>query len=658
MVKREDLLAPVLCAMAGVWVFLAWRLAGMPDPGGMGRMLPLTWFLCGLMCFHCRDTKFVLISMVVFTVFCILWRVLPLGHHAAAAASVAGVIAMGLRVSGQRFGVLRGILPVFFLAVIVLPFTSDEVRFAEIAGDITGVRGYTFITRPGDPSPGDSHHTPVFPLMISPGLPFGTAGIRVMGFLPVLACALLMLKLLRRHSMPSPEFIAVAAVFMMPGFTLLGPALTGWTAAAVICGYAVLPRGRTGLAVTILLSVFLVALKMRFVGAAAGMIAVAYLENTGKAKGRFLVPLGVAAFLFLAIAGDRLLLGGRLIWLRYGTPETVLLLVMNTIHNPRVMLFSAVNMLFDAESGLLPKAPWVIAALAALPVLYRKHRDVFFRLAVPGVLYTIVHLVWTGEAWHGLPAPSTRVFMPLLPLFAVSLSAVLARKTSRLLIGVSLAVSALILVVPESRFNMASGSDNLMNLFQARGMMVSMLRPSGMAAAFWLFFGMTGVFMASRDSMTGMKVLFLSGALAMALPGNRGRTEAENAEPPLVHGALLYPENPDPALRSLWLFSKQRLLMLDHPDQHLFIQRGRRLFIRASGGPGALLVIDGDTIDVHSPLLPIPEILAQMGRHGIAPDRPENRAMREYSLDIRESAYLRVPMGGAPVFIDWLEVLE
>lgn len=656
--RLEGLRSPALCLLCGSWVFLVWRMAGMPDPGGMGRYLPLAWLLCGLMSYGCRNSRVLPVSMVLFTALALFWRVLPWGAHGAAASAVAGLMGMGAAVSEERLGAIRAVLPAAFLMILTVPFTSDEVRFAEIAADITGVSGYTFQSRPGDPAPGESHHTPVFPLLMAPGVPFGPAGMRVMGLMPVLAFAVMFRALLKKQGLPRPGLAAVLAVVLMPGFTLLGPAMTGWTAAAAVCGFAMLPRGKAGLPGTIILALFLVSLKMRYAGASAGMLLVWFLENARSRRSRWLMPCALIGVPLLMAALDIALLSGNLLWVRYGSMESLILLRINLFHRPLVLLTAALHMLLDVEAGLIPKAPWVIAALAGLPSFRRSNPGLFLRLGMPALLYSVLHLVWTADIWHGLPAPATRIFMPLVPLLAASLAGVREKGTTRLLVAVSLGVSALIASVPEARFNLALGSDILMQRLGVTGTAVSMIRPEGPAMLVWVLLTAMALFLSLRDGVTGMKVLLISGAVVLALPLHPHRLQAEDAGPETVHGALLYPGNPDPGERLFWLFSKERLLVLDDPRQYLIIPRGSRITLSAAGGGGAVLVIGEDTLSVESGLLPVPAAYSLFRKGPSLPDLPENRALTEYSVDVGGATVIRVPEGGSPVYIDWLEVLD
>ncbi|MFO7627549.1 MAG: hypothetical protein R6V62_09845 [Candidatus Fermentibacteraceae bacterium] len=646
---------PFACLAAGVWVFLVWRLAGMPDPGGMGRLLPLSWVICSLLSYGCGKSVPAALSMALFTIFSLFWRVIPWGWQGAAASAVSGLLVMGFAMAGQRMGIIRAILPVAFLMIATVPFTSDEVRFAEIASDITGTDGYSFEARPGDPAPGDSHHTRVYPLILAPGTFFGPVGIRIMGLLPLIGCLLMLRVLLTRGGMPSPGMTAVMAALLMPGFTLLGPALSGWTAAAAICAFALLPGGRRGFWGTLLLSGFLIALKMRYAGAAAGMFVCWYLENNHGCRRRILIPLAVLGLVAMLLVIDRFLLNGGVLWVRYGTAETLTAIGMNLFKRPSMLLRSAFEMLLDVEAGLLPKAPWVIAAMAGMPLFRKSGGKLFGRLALPAFFYIAVHLVWSGESWHGLPSPATRIFLPLVPLLAASLAMVLERKTSRLLIGLSVGVSSLLASVPVSRFNLGSGTDNLMRLIDAASQGVSMVRHSEAVLLFWTLVAFVAFLLVRHDRDTGLKALLAGGALALAIPPHPGRMEAEEAGPLFAHGAMIYPMNPDPGERTHWFFSKQRTLVLDHPAQRLYIPCGRLTF-RASGEPGAMLVIGGDTIDAQTELLPVPAAFHSLRRGTTIPDRPENRGMRLHTVTLRGPATVTIPEGGRPVYFDWFEI--
>lgn len=654
MVIRPAFRAPAACLAAALWIFLAWRLAGMPDPGGMGRLLPLSWVVCALVSHGCGRSSAVPLSMAIFTVFTLFWRVLPWGWQGASAAAVCGLLVMGLAVSGRRLGLVRAILPVTFLAIATVPFTSDEVRFAEIASDIAGTDGYRFESRPGDPAPGDSHHTVIYPLIIAPGAFFGPTGIRIMGLLPLIACLLMLRALLERGGVPSPAMTAAMAALLMPGFTLLGPALSGWTAAAAVCAFALLPPGRRGFWGTLLLGGFLIALKMRYAGAALGMFVCWFLENNHGFRRRLLVPLAVSVLAAAVLALDRFVLDGGVLWVRYGNSATLAAIGMNLFERPGLLLRAAFEMILDGEAGLLPKAPWVIAAVVGAPLLRRAGGNLFGRLALPAIFYAAVHLIWSGQNWHGLPSPSARIFLPLVPFLAASLAMVLERGTTRLLVSLSLVISSFLSAVPVSRFNLGSGMDNLMRIIDAASPGVSMVRWSDAALVFWSLFVFAACLLVKHDRTTGMKVLMAGGAIALALPCHPGRIEAEDAGARLVHGAMIHPMNPDPGERAHWFYSRQRTLVLDHPSQHLYIPGGRFSF-RASGGPGALLVAGCDTIDMQTQLLPLPDAFRTMRGNAAIPDRPENREMVVFTVTLPGPSIVCIPEGGAPVHIDWIE---
>lgn len=656
--SRKTLKAPLLCIAAGAWTFLVWRLAGMPDPGGMGRLLPGAWVLCGLLSAGRREVRGIGAALAAFTGFALLWRCAPWGQPMAAAASVAGLLHQCLQNAGERRGVIRGILPAAFLMAGTVAFTSDEVRFSEIAAEISGADSFHFRQRPGDPAPGDSHHTLIYPVLLAPGAPLGPPGIRTMGLLPVIAGALLLKLILERTGAGSPREAAVAGVLLMPGFTLLGPAMTGWAAASAICGFALLPKGWKGLAGTAVLGLFLMAMKMRYAGAAGGMALVWFLENTRSAKVRVMVPLALAGLAGAVLALDRLALDGALIWTRYGNTETLMALRMNLLHRPEVLLEGTLHMMLDFEAGLVPKAPWVLAALTGIPLLRRTDRTVFRRLALPGILYAAVHLLWTGEAWHGLPAPATRVFMPMLPLLVAGLSRVWDRRTTRLLLALSLAVSALTAAIPGARFNLALGTDNLLAALNVRGQWVSMVRPDAAAVALWALLAGTATALCRLNHGTGLRTLLLAAALVLAIPWHADRFQAEEAGPDRVHGAGLYPADPDPAQRQFWFFFRERLLVLDHPYQSIMVEGPGTLRFRACGSPGAALLLGEDTLQVESDLLPLPGAYLPMRRSPEIPDRPENRELTEYSLDIPGPLEIRIPPDGQPVYLDWLEVSE
>lgn len=214
----------------GIWIFMVWRLSGMPSPGFLGRILPGAWILAGVLSGRAELRKQMSLVFVFFTVSTWLWMIFEPGWMLAAAASAAGLVLWGIQTAVRsKYGIVPALVPVLFLVLFTAEVNSDETRFAEISVSITGIPSDQFgeqIFRAGDISSIIGHHTPVFPVLISPGLLAGDWGLRIIPVLITFAAVLLLAKV----AGPSA---AAAAALLYPGFSTLGLAMTGWLAAGL-----------------------------------------------------------------------------------------------------------------------------------------------------------------------------------------------------------------------------------------------------------------------------------------------------------------------------------------------------------------------------------------------------------------------------------------
>lgn len=436
-------------AMAGfgIWIFAVWRLAGMPDPGFAGRIIPSAWLLAAMLNGQRRQGRWFIPVTISFTAGAWLWMLHPASWIITAAVPVAGLIAWGISISGNhRFGVIRAVLPVLLLSIVTAEINSDEVRFAEQASLLSGISSGSFSEvhfRSGDISGNQGHHTPLFPLIIAPGLLAGDMGLRILPAILALMGILAMAKL-------TDPRIAVVTALLYPGFSVFGLAMTGWLAVGLFTVGVLLPEGRKWSAMRFLIALILVALKMRYIGLAAGIFIAEYACMPSRRR-KWLIPiLWISGGLFVLLL-DRYILNGVIFWSRYGNIESIRLIWINIFQRPLDTISHAGWSLFDPEAGLFFRAPWVIAAIPGLFLFSRKYPARFKRLFIPSMIYWVFLIVWSGPSWHGLPAPAGRMFVPMLPLFACGLACVWKEKGTRLLVILSIAVSAVVIASPVCR---------------------------------------------------------------------------------------------------------------------------------------------------------------------------------------------------------------
>lgn len=637
--------------LTGLWVFAAWRLASMPSPGFLGRIVPGAWILAGALSGKGPVRWWMPVQMVLFTTSAWLWMIWEPGWVFAAAVPVAGLAAWAFARAPGKYGTVRALIPMLFLTLFTAEVNSDEVRFAEIAAGIGHVNSERYGERqyrPGDISDEVGHHTMLFPAIISPGLMAG--GDRWLRSVPVLI-SIGSVSLLASLAGPVP---AVACALLYPGISTLGLAMTGWLAAGIFTLWLMGGSFRWRGIVTVLAALLLTALKMRYAGLAAGIILAEY-ANAKPVRGKWLVPFALVAGVMLFLAVDRYLLGGEVFWVRYGNIETLKLMWINVFHRPAATLSAAGWSLFDPEAGLLPRAPWVIPAFWGLVILARENAALFRRAVIPAALYWFVLIIWSGTTWHGLPAPVGRVFLPLVPPLALGLSKVWSRRETLVLVAVSAMISALVTVFPHGRANYADGTDTLITLAGGRTGF-SMVR----ASSLWLLAAMVPV--VSTLLLTGRKrvstgfitLAVLSVGLALGLTG--GIMEAEDLQGGSAAGALIYPEDPDPVVRYFWFGSRERMLELSSPDHIVTLEcpPGRAVLLLEASSSGGSLLICGDTLEVGTPMIELPGIYRMIGRREVLPDRPENRMMEACTLLV-EAPRGRITVahcGGAPVYLD------
>ena len=648
-------------AAFGIWIFLVWRLAGMPDPGFAGRLIPVTWLLAAILNGKEKQSMWFIPLVLSFTAGAWLWMLYPNCWIIAAAIPVAGLIAWAFSISGaNRFGVVRAVLPLLLLSVITAEINGDEVRFAEHAAAISGISSERFSEshfRIGDISREEGHHTPFFPMLIAPGLLAGDVGLRIIPVILAFIGVLLLAKLTEPR-------IAVAVALLYPGLSILGLAMTGWLALGLFTFGVLLPEGKKWSAIRFLIALLLVALKMRYIGLSAGILIAEYsCMPTGNRKKKWLIPAAWIGGGLFVLALDRYVLGGVIFWSRYGNIEAVRLLWANVIQQPLVTVSHAGWSLFDPEAGLIIRAPWVLAAISGLFIFSRSHPSRFKRLFIPSLFYWLFLIAWSGPSWHGLPAPAGRMFVPMLPLFACGLASVWNKKETRSLLVISIAVSALVIASPVCRYNYADGTDSILTLLgTVTGF--SMVRSDPVLLLVPLFLAVFMIIVLRKGKKyRGLPYVIILTALFLIGLSTAG-FEAEDMSPDTVQGARLYPNISDPMERFFWFGSRERILELAEPGQSILlsgVEVGDTLFLELSGG-GGLLSVGNDVIPVETPLMVLPSLFRSIGRTTRAlPDWPENRTMEVFAVPLDDQDIIDCTVrishhSGPPVYMDRIDV--
>ncbi len=645
----------------GIWIFVVWRLAGMPAPGFAGRIIPAAWLLAAILNGQRQQGKWFISMALSFTAGAWLWMLHPNAWIIAAAIAVAGLIAWGISISeNHRSGVIRAVLPLMMLSLVTAEINSDEVRFAEQSSAISGISSDRFSDthfRSGDISREEGHHTPLFPALIAPGLLAGDAGLRI---IPVII-ALLGILLIAKLTTPR---IAAAVALLYPGFSIFGLAMTGWLAVGLFTLGVLLPEGRKWSAVRFLIALLLVAFKMRYMGLAAGILIAEYACTPARKK-KWLIPALWFSGGVLVLVLDRYILNGTVFWSRYGNIEAVKLVWMNIFQRPVDTISHAGWSLFDPEAGLIFRAPWVLAAVPGLFIFSKKRPAQFKRLFIPSLLYWAFLIIWSGSSWHGLPAPAGRMFVPMLPLFACGLVSVWKKKGTRILVILSIAVSALVIAAPTCRYNYADGTDSILTLLGvSSGFSMVRSHPIQLVAALILTISMLLVLIKPAKYRALSFIVIFTAAFLISL--KTGGYEAEDMSPETVQGARLYPYIPDPVERYFWFNSRERMLELSEPGQSILlpgVEPGDTLFIRMSSG-GGVLSIGAALLTVETPIIEIPSLYHSVGRAaGTLPDRPENRAVEIFAipLDSRDAGGGTVRIAhhsGPPVYMDRIDLSE
>lgn len=630
-------------AAGGLLVFALWRVAGMPAPGTLGRLIPLAWIITAIVYGNGRLHAASAWLLGVFVLLTPFWSSSPFMYILVSSGAMAALIPGLMVVSRTRMGILKALIPLVPIILVLVPFTGDEPHYARLTERIFPGGGDAFSSfqlQRGDTVEGVSHHQNLYPLLMLPGYPLGAPGLRLMNVLIALAAAVALSWLLRSSGYRRWRELAFLGFLVVPGSSILGLVYPGWLALAIFL-MGVHLYLRSGRSVWIVASaVLLLLVKMRFVGLSAGILLVLLMETRGKRK--WVLPavlLGTAATGLLL---DYAFLDGRLFWVRYGNAPFLKTVVLQPLFRYPELILSALSTLVDVESGLLWKAPWVLAALAGLPVLRRENRRLFRWLGLPAVLYVMFLLFWAGVNWSGMPTPAGRMLLPLMPVLIASLGKVLDRKGTLLLIWISLALSVLQLCHPMLRFNYADGTDALISLAAGPssaiyGWLPSAVRVHLPSFAIWTLLSILVVWLIARRSRFSEQAIAICFGL-ICLAGGMPRTvwEAEDLPPSMMDFCSLYPAEAEPESRAYWFFSRERMLHLSGERDRVRIPTGSTpgdtvtvdIYYRAQGPDSAagLLIECGewsDSVFASSQVLEPPPWVTLIRDMNLDP-RPEN----------------------------------
>ena len=573
---------------AGAGLFLAWRVLGMPLPGTAGRLIPLTWLLAGAVLWDRRFPHTAVIFLCAFAVLAPIWSLHGAIGLLAGAAAAAG--ALTVAAEGASVGRLRLVMALLALGPAILatvPFTGDEPHYAALSESIVVDRdldetdnlhyrdAVAGVSRQlGSLSGAVSHHQPLMSLLLAPGLPLGALGMRAASLIMSAAAALLLAGVLGRSGCSSPFRAAFLAFALMPGLGILGTLYPGWVATGLLClgVWGGLRGGRAGGWALVAAILLMPLLKLRFAPLSAGLLGALLVYSSPRRRKMLLI--WVFVLLAAVLAADWAVMGGRLFWIRYGNVNALLALIHRTPAVVGNIASAPLAALLDAEVGLLPRGPWVVAGLAGMGALWRRRRRAAVWLGLPAAAYLAVLFVWLPQTWHSMPTPAGRMMVPILPLLTASAWQLLGRGKGRsFLLTASLAVAGVYVAAPELRFNLADGTDALLSALmgpRAAAALPSMIRPDPlhMAVAAAAAAAMVWAAASCRERLPAVMLLsaaLVAGAGALAREG----WEAEDLEPAMRRGCALYPVSPDPFARYFWLGGQQRLLRMGHAGDAL-----------------------------------------------------------------------------------------
>jgi hypothetical protein len=562
---------------AAITIFAIWRIFGMPAPGSLGRIIPLSWFITGLIFGKGRISKLSPLLLTVFLVLSLLWAVSPSVEVLAVSFGLLGVFPGLLDASRKQAGILRAMIPLIPL-IFLVPFGGDEPHYATITEDFISPGSGEFGNmrhQLGDPSENIPHHQKLFPALMIPGYPFSIAGVRLMNLLFALISILILSGIYRKSGLYDWKYISVLGILLLPGSSILGLVFPGWAALLFfLLGVRMVDSRRRTLWI-VCISFILVLIKIRFVGISAGLL-IALIISTERKK-KIIYSTAMAGIVILGLLADLILLDGRVFWVRYGNIEFLKIVIIQPVFRFPEVLLAAGSSLVDIESGLIWKAPWIIAGLAGLPVLRRKHPDLLLWLGLPAIFYFFVLIIWSPNAWAGMPAPSGRMLLPLMPVFIASLGCMLKDRKVRILIWLSLGISAVYFAYPVLRFNHADGTDTLVSLIGGQYTSVTEWIPSALRLNLPIFSGwlvLTGLsvwLLIKRNRYSTFIIGIPLLLLAFVSGQSRLAWEAEDIPTEYRSYCSMYPENIDIGNRSHWNFSRERMLVMSNSEDAVIL---------------------------------------------------------------------------------------
>ncbi|NOQ21853.1 MAG: hypothetical protein GQ565_04270 [Candidatus Aegiribacteria sp.] len=565
-------------AISSILIFFIWRITGMPSPGLLGRLVPLSWMITALVYGRGGIPRLSVYLLAVFTVSSLFWTADPGFEVISAACGLMGIFPGLQAISSRKFGIVLAVLPLIPMILLLVPFTGDEPHYASITEDLisTGTGRFSaFSTQAGDPLENFSHHQSLYPALMIPGYVLSVPGLRGMNILFAMAALLLISMIFRDSGLKNWRQLTVLGFLLVPGCGILGLVYPGWLAMAVFLA-AVYASIRSKRSIWVIAAaIILILIKIRFIGISIGLLAALVIESKGRRK--LILPV---ALVCLAVAGllfDLVILDGRIFWVRYGNMDFVKVILLQPLYRTPEILIAAASSLVDIESGLLWKAPWVLAGLAGLPLLKKENSKLFIWLGLPALIYFLVLIYWTTANWSGMPTPAGRMLLPLLPVLLASLAIMMKRKGVRILVWASLAISAVLFTYPLLRFNHADGTDALVSRIFGHFSNVTEWVPSAVRFciplfAGWIVVAVVMIILLARKSRY-TEYFFASAFLVFCLFGGLEKKswEAEDLPSEYRNFCSIYPDETDPESRVFWFFSRERMLRMSSPDDAVIL---------------------------------------------------------------------------------------
>ncbi len=565
-------------AVSALLVFFIWRVAGMPSPGYLGRLVPLAWMITAIVYGKGGIPDYSIFLLSSFAVLSLFWTVNPALLVLSPAVGLAGIFPGLLRISSRRLGILLAMLPVVPMILLLVPFTGDEPHYASITEHLISSSADKFIeysSQMGDPVGPFTHHQSFYPALMIPGYPLSVPGMRGMNLIFALVASLFLSLIMKESGYEYPKQIVVLGFLLVPGSGILGLLYPGWLALAVFLSavYAALRWGKTAWVITAAL--LLLVVKFRFAGISIGLLAALVIELKGRKK--YFLPLILIALTAAGLLFDLIVLNGRIFWVRYGNISFLKTLIVQPLYRMPEMLIAAGSSLVDIEGGVLWKAPWILAGLAGLPLLRKRNRRLFLWLGLPALLYYVMLIFWTGRDWSGVPTPSGRMLLPVIPVMLASIGYMLKQKVARLLIWISLGISAIYFVYPILRFNCGDGTDALASRMLGPLSSITAWLPSAVRidiAVFtgWILISAAIIWLIAHKSRFAEYTVTSVFLLLCVLGGLKKKSwEAEDIPPEFRNYCTMYPEESNPDYRKFWFFSRQRMLRMSSPEDAIIL---------------------------------------------------------------------------------------